>query len=456
MPQKNYLIEVCKLTGFVIIGLLLLNIIPDSWTEKLHLRKMDILSDIRPDNNINLPHDSVAISPLPFDTIQIKLDTCKAGMICFDDFTPEQKGLSSLFKTLNQMNTLRRPIRIAFFGDSFIEGDIFCGDLRAKFQENLGGRGVGLMPLTSPVNNFRKTVIHKFGNWNSYSLINYSKNISLGISGNVFFPGQNAWVYYGGVKYKTGLDTCSKISIFYSLSGKDANITYQVNDGIPKQAILTSSEGVERFDISGISCDNIHINFPPRKDLAIYGVSLEDQSGVLIDNFSMRGSIGATLNQIPEKILKGFNQTIHYDLIILQYGLNVMEPQRMYYTTYKNNMIKTINQLKSCFPTSDFLLLSVPDRSMKRNGTYQTMPGVWGMIDAQKKIAAETGIVFWNLFEAMGGENSMVDFVRSSRAAKDYTHLNFQGGEYLGNILYETIMYEKERHGNANKIIPKK
>ncbi len=35
-----------------------------------------------------------------------------------------------------------------------------------------------------------------------------------------------------------------------------------------------------------------------------------------------------------------------------------------------------------------------------------TMPGVKNLIRYQQNIAAESGIAFWNMFEAMGGEGS--------------------------------------------------
>ncbi|MFQ8804904.1 MAG: hypothetical protein ACLR8Y_07065 [Alistipes indistinctus] len=46
------------------------------------------------------------------------------------------------------------------------------------------------------------------------------------------------------------------------------------------------------------------------------------------------------------------------------------------------------------------------------------MPAVKGMIDAQRKAAEAAGVAFWNTFDAMGGENSMVNFVQRSGPRK--------------------------------------
>lgn len=76
------------------------------------------------------------------------------------------------------------------------------------------------------------------------------------------------------------------------------------------------------------------------------------------------------------------------------------------------------------------------------------MPGVKNLIRYQQNIAAESGIAFWNMFEAMGGEGSMVRLVHAkpSLANYDYTHINFRGGRHLAGLLYETLIYGKEQY----------
>ena len=74
--------------------------------------------------------------------------------------------------------------------------------------------------------------------------------------------------------------------------------------------------------------------------------------------------------------------------------------------------------------------------------------GVKNLIRYQQNIAAESGIAFWNMFEAMGGEGSMAKLVHAkpSMANYDYTHINFRGGKHLAGLLYETLLYGKEQY----------
>ena len=68
------------------------------------------------------------------------------------------------------------------------------------------------------------------------------------------------------------------------------------------------------------------------------------------------------------------------------------------------------------------------------------------LIQAQERIASENKLLFWNMFEAMGGENSMAAFANAKPALanKDYTHLNFAGGRKVGLVLAKSFIYEVE------------
>ncbi|MDR0995154.1 MAG: hypothetical protein LBL81_02555, partial [Tannerella sp.] len=65
-----------------------------------------------------------------------------------EDYTPHRKALERFFLALRASR--RRPVRIAFLGDSFIEGDILVADFRQALQQQFGGRGVGFVPVNSP------------------------------------------------------------------------------------------------------------------------------------------------------------------------------------------------------------------------------------------------------------------------------------------------------------------
>lgn len=142
-----------------------------------------------------------------------------------------------------------------------------------------------------------------------------------------------------------------------------------------------------------------------------------------------------------------------YDLIVLQYGLNIVTDSVMSYGWYGNRMVNAISHLKRCFPESDILMLGVSDRSRQVDGEFETMPAVLALLHAQRRAAKRAGVTFWNTFGAMGGENSMVGFVERNWASKDYTHLSFRGGREIANALLKALLSEKEFYDEAEKMV---
>jgi hypothetical protein len=275
----------------------------------------------------------------------------------------------------------------------------------------------------------------------------------MGISGYYFYPSKNSWVKYSGVKLPH-LQFVEQASLLYLLPEGEATVSYQINgEKEGKTVKLKPSSQIAKYDVYGDSIGTIQFNFLSDAKLYVYGVSLQDKSGVIVDNFSLRGAPGTNLKFLSENILKQTDSILGYDLIILQYGLNVMTANRTNYSFYQKGMQEAVEHLKKCFPRSSILLLSVGDRSMRKDGGYVTMPGVPALVSYQQAVCSGTRIVFWNLFEAMGGSGSMAEMVKTSppRANKDYTHLNFEGGKYLGEILFKSLAFEKKRYDKLRK-----
>ncbi|MCD8194061.1 MAG: hypothetical protein LUD74_05865, partial [Tannerellaceae bacterium] len=181
--------------------------------------------------------------------------------------------------------------------------------------------------------------------------------------------------------------------------------------------------------------------------------AMEDANGIVVDNFSLRGNSGLILQRLNIDYCHALNEIRPYDLIIMQYGLNVVNADMLQYGWYTRRMVEIIQHMQQCFPDTDILLLGVSDRSYQENGAFETMPAVLALLHAQRQAARRSGITFWNVFGAMGGENSMVRFVENNWASKDYTHLSFRGGRELATALLEAILLEKEFYDEAEKVV---
>jgi lysophospholipase L1-like esterase len=186
---------------------------------------------------------------------------------------------------------------------------------------------------------------------------------------------------------------------------------------------------------------DIKFTFLNQSQLPVYAVSLESDTGVIVDNLSFRGNSGLPLTKIPESILQGFDEENKYDLIILQYGMNAVSPTAKDYHWYHQGLSRMIKHIQKSFPNAAILFVGVPDKGFNQDGQYITNPGVPFVVEAEKQVAQENGIAFWNLFEAMGGFNSMVKWADAdtSLANKDYTHFNFRGASKVARMLYKEL-----------------
>ena len=448
--MRNYISYTFILTLVVVLALLALHLLPSLEINGEPLRRVDVLSDIKlqePDEE-ELEEDSV---PLLLPVEPEFIDTCKAGLTCIEDYADStERGMRPFYAALDRRNELEHPVYIAVFGDSFIEADIFTGDLRSMLQAEYGGCGGGVLPITSMTNGYRPTVRHSFGGWRSHLVTDtvYFDKSKQGVSSGSFIPRPGAYVELKGqTKYASHLDTCEVSTLYFAAVG-EVDVTSSINGG----------NGTEHhFEGKGALCmaqteGNIgRVRWTVQKaDSALfYGVAMDGYNGVAVDNFSLRGSSGLSLRGIPEKALRQFNKQRPYDLIILQYGLNVATERGKNYDNYEKGMLATIEHLKNAFPQAGILLLSVGDRDYRtETGELRTMPGVKNLIRYQQSIAAESNIAFWNMFEAMGGEGSMAELVHAkpSMANYDYTHINFRGGKHLAVLLYETLIYGKEQY----------
>lgn len=443
--MKNQISATFILTLIVAAALLGLYFLPPLSIDGRPLRKVDLLADIRPDAEEEVCDSDTIVLPLPVKPIFV--DTCKTGMTCIEDYSDStMRGMKHFYESLSQ--TQKRPVRIAYFGDSFIEADIFTADLREMLQKKFGGCGVGYVPITTSIAGYRPTVGHKFGGWSSHS-----SNDSIGfdksqqdISSHYFFPREGAFVQYKGQKqYASRLDTC-EVSTLYLLNNNFAAVYSQVNAGEQELHEEPGYGDVQAISVEG-SIGQVKWSVDLADSTTFYGVAMDGKRGVALDNFSVRGSSGLNLKHIPMRTLKEFHRVRPYDLIVLQYGLNVATERGVNYDSYRKGMLTVISHLKEAFPEASFLLVGVGDREYRtEEGDLRTMPGVKNLIRYQQAIAAEGNIAFYNLYEAMGGQGSIVEMIDRKMANYDYTHINFKGGKHLAGILFESLMYGREQY----------
>jgi lysophospholipase L1-like esterase len=86
--------------------------------------------------------------------------------------------------------------------------------------------------------------------------------------------------------------------------------------------------------------------------------------------------------------------------------------------------------------------------SVKEKGRFVTYPNIEPVRDALRSAALENGFAFWDLYEAMGGKNSMPSFVASDPplASTDYVHFTALGVNLVAEMFYNALMLEYRQY----------
>ncbi len=336
----------------------------------------------------------------------------------------------------------KQKIRIAYFGDSMIENDLLTQTLRKRLQEYFGGEGVGFIPINAVGHKIRQTVEHDYsGGWDDENLRNAKDKRHLYLSGHIF-SSDGDWVQ---VADKTITDS-SFITEKSLLCGyADKPVTIQVND---HPFVVQARQSFNRIVLATDPSRKIRIAVSDNT-LPVFGISFEPLSGVVVDNFSFRGVRGDEYRDLDTGFLRTIAANNPYDLIIFQYGVNVLfRPDDRNFSWYARMLMPVVQKFRRCFPNADFIMSSTADRAFRYDNSYRSAVGIDTLVKIQAEIAYGTGSHFYNLFETMGGRNSIVDWASRtpSLANKDHVHPNSNGAALLGNYFFDAIMREYNKY----------
>lgn len=358
--------------------------------------------------------------------------------IPIEDYQAGHSSLKKFFGALKQRESLGRPVRIAVLGDSFIEGDIFTAPLRHLMQSQFGGGGVGWMPLTSQIAGFRTSIRHEFEGWTDKSVLGTSRTKQI-FSGHYFVAKEGAWVRY---TLPQGGGDFTDITLYYT-SDQGVDVNFQLRDTtlVYHLDASTSLKSFTQNIDSGTS--SVKIRFSSVNALNLYGVALEHGLGVSLDNMSLRGNSGLNILSIDEQLTKQFLGERPYDLIILQYGLNVANAKQKDYSNYAKTLRGIISKLRSISSNTDILVMGVSDRAKKTSQGMETMQSIFYLHKAQQEVAQEMNCAFWSPLRAMRTVGGITEMASRGEAAKDYTHLTHKGGMIIAKKFMKALTVEK-------------
>lgn len=358
----------------------------------------------------------------------------------------------SFFDALDSASV--RSTRIVHYGDSQLEEDRITNNVREQMQERFGGSGVGLMPLIQPYTTLTLKQLRTSSA--NRSIVYGAKEFSVpsgrygpmgqaarlvGSLGITYAPNTRLAEGYRGRRY-------DKITILTDTVRAPLTIT----SGALTATLDTISRPMRRYvlDVPD-STENITFHLSGTAD--VYGVMLDGATGVSVDNVAMRGCSGTIFTRIDAGQLKDFYDNENVSLIILQYGGNAVPYMRVgkALTEFGEKIYKQIRYVREQAPDAAILFIGPSDMSTNVNGSMRTYPALPAIIDTLRANANRAGAAYWDLYEVMGGQNSMVEWSRSGYAGKDYIHFTHKGADEVGNLLAQSLFLYYDYYKWRNK-----
>lgn len=249
------------------------------------------------------------------------------ALVAIEQFAPADSGrLRAFYDTLLYA---RRPVRIAVLGDSFIEGDILTADLREKLQQAYGGGGAGFAPMASPLTAFRRTIKTQSKGWTAYNIMQRKaapQNLRghFFVSGWVCQPSEGASTRWENTDYRQRLDSCTAARVFF-ISPGDSRIELTLNDSLRREFEVEGAAAVRQVTVTAPHIRSLAFKVNSGTEGFIgYGAVFE-ADGVVVDNYSVRSNNGQAMFWTNPSVNAQINAHAGYDLVILQYGLNIMQ-----------------------------------------------------------------------------------------------------------------------------------
>jgi len=368
-------------------------------------------------------------------------DSASGALVPVEEF--DTTGCGPFRRFCDTLLLARRPVRIAVLGDSFIEGDILTADLRERLQTAYGGGGTGFAPMASPLTAFRRTVKTQSKGWTAYNIMqrkNAPQHLrdNFYVSGWVCTPQPGASTRWESTDFRQRLDSCTAARILF-LSPADSRVEVTVDDTHVRSFEIEGDAAVREIVVTAPHIRSLTFRVVSGCEGFIgYGALFEGR-GAVVDNYSVRSNNGQALFWTNPSVVAQIDAMLGYDLVILQYGLNIMQPGVSNYARYAQQIEKMIAYVRSCFPSAAVLVLGVSDRSTRSEQGFAPMDALPHMLRWQRTAAERSGAAFWNTCEAMRARGGMAQFVANGWAGKDYTHINYAGGRQVAYALFDAL-----------------
>lgn len=375
------------------------------------------------------------------------------------------RNLDIFFAEARSLTDTQAKLRVMHYGDSQIEADRITRTLRDALQKRFGGEGPGLVHAVEvvPTAAIKQSASD---NWKRYTVFGRQdtsmKHTRFGALGAFglndslrselrFSPSNMAF---------SRARSYSEVSLFYGNYTATSQLSVYLNDTLHSTVELPADSlpKTHRFRIKSSKAE-VKLVFEGGP-IECYALAFDGVAGIQVDNIPMRGSSGTIFRKMDRKTLASHWRTLDPGLILLQYGGNTVPyiTDTLAAQNYGKWMRSQITLIQEILPQAAIIVIGPSDMAIKEKDEFVTFPYLEVVRDELKSAALSSGCGYWDIYEVMGGRNSMAAWVNADPplAGADYIHFTPKGAQRVGEIFVKALFDAVKEQDRANESEGKK
>jgi lysophospholipase L1-like esterase len=354
--------------------------------------------------------------------------------------------LQRFYEHLYQLNSHgSRKVNIIHIGDSHIQADYLTSVVRRNFHRHFGNAGRGLVvPLqvagsNGPANFKTASNIP----WKSKRCVFPNQPLPIGIGG-VTIQTTNANANLEIHMHDLWLDyTFNSLTLFYEKDEKSYDFSVRSSEGVELAVIHSSSQPFTRNfskvtwekGVGAVTIQSVKAA-PEQSQAVLYGAVLENCSnGVLYHAIGVNGAKARHYNEAT--YFAEQTGALGANLFVISLGTNESADYPYIDKNFGNHLDQLVSSLKIHNPDADFVLVTPQEVFRRRN---KSNPGIAQVREEIIRYAVEHGLAFYDMYRALGGEHSAINWRASGLLSPDGIHLTKDGYEYQGNLFFHALM----------------
>lgn len=349
----------------------------------------------------------------------------------------------AFFAAMEQASQRRELVRVLHYGDSQIEQDRITSSLRGNWQQRFGGMGCGMVPAMQVVQTpyLKQEYSGQLQRYLVYGLpADRIEHRQYGPMAQFMRVTDSAQVLLTPRHYHQPpfQNRCNYLRVLVANASPDFQAVLNVDGQSLMRALLCPDSSLQMLEWKlDQALTQVDLTFWGSAD--IQAILLDGQYGVAVDNLPMRGCSGTIFTSIEKQRLQQAYAMLNPRLVILEFGGNSMPgiSSQANIDNYVRYMASQIRYLKKILPQSAFLFIGPADMACSVEGEIQSYPYLEAMISALKEMCLANDVAFWDMYQVMGGRNSIIEWTKTQPplAAPDYVHFTTRGARRIADLL---------------------